>query len=661
VSLAAALAAFDEATLSTLASKGVVRRAARDVDEGRVTLGEDGGDYAIVAADGEEVRIDARGPAKATCTCPAPGICRHRVAAALLIGKASREAAPSPAAQDAPPIADEIAAIDEAAMRRFAGRAGWRAALEMAEAGCETRQEGIALVIRLGGEATEIRYLRGLGIENMVSKASAARRKALHVAALIAVRAAAGIAPAETASPAPAPSAADIDRGFLETVRSALADACRTGLSLAPLVLEERLFALSVSSRADAMPRLGALLRAIARMVRDRRERSFRFDPDHCLGQIAAADALARALLAGDPDRRTALLGTARQAYEEIGPLRLHGLGAETWRAEGGARGATGFFYDPEGDRWFTASLARGPGQDPSFDARHAFAHEAIFGGETLASLSRAEIAFDSVAASPQHRLSTSGAGRPDVLGTSAISDWPCVFTRWQPLALRLRSRLSGGLAAPPPAMEPVILRPRRTGTPWFDDLRQELRWAIEDEAGAWLILSLAYDPDRAARFDHLAATAFRSGFSGEIVAAATITGTAFELRPIAMVDSRGLRSLDLEEVPAQKRSFMAGWRARRGPGAMIALPRPATLALLDRIATELTGLAETGCRPIGTAGDERLERLAGQAGRAGLGLVEEAIGRVRGDPAYAGALLAGYYGVDQVRRQLIELPLGSP
>ena len=663
VSLASALAPFDEAALAALANKGIVRRAARDVAEGKAVLVSRDGDAAEVAADGETVRIDAGGPTKARCTCPAPGICRHKLAAILLL-QAGGDAAPAAPGEDrADALIAEIAAIPEATLRRFAGRAGWRAALELAEAGAEIVADGTALVIRLAGEEHEVRYLGGLGIDGMVSKASPARRKPLHAAALIAVRLHAGVepdaAPAEAATPEPVFA---LDPAFLAEVRATLAEACRSALSFAPVALEERLFTLSVSSRADALPRLGAILRAIARAIRERRTRSFRFDPDRTLDLIATADAIARALpVVADPAGRAALLGTARQVYGDVGALRLHGLGAETWAIEGGGRGVTAFLYAPDHDRWFTLSLARGAGQDPTFDPARAFASEAVLGAHTLASLSNAELAAEGVAASPQGRLSLAAGGRIEILrsGNTLSDDWPCAFTRWSALAERLRAHLAGRLTAPAPMLEPVILRPRRTDTPWFDDLAQTLCWPVEDEDGTWIALSVPHNPDRQAHSDHVASL-LTSGFGGAIVVAATIAGPRFDLRPIALADANGIRSLDFDRAGAGKTGLTGRIAAlwQRGRPGFVPAPKSATIVLLDGIANELTGIAEMGCRALGSDGDHRLAGLAERASRFGLDSIAGAVGGLRTAADLAPALLAARYRIDQLRRQMTALPL---
>lgn len=663
--LAAALAVFDEAALIALANKGVVRRAARDVVEGKVAIVGFEGGGAVIDADGATVRIGPGGPAKAGCSCPAPGVCRHRVAAVLLL-QGGAEAPPSE--EDAlPKLLAEIAAIPEETMRRFAGRAGWRAALEMAEAGAEVEADGTALRIRLADPPFDIRYLPGLGLAGMVSKVKATRLKAVHVAALIAARRSAGIEPeAAVETEAQAEAKGGPDPAYLEEIRSALAEACRTALSLAPIALEERLFTLSVSSRADNLPRLGAMLRGIARMIRDRRERSFRFDPDHCLGQIATADAIARALLAGEGrPGREGLLGSVRQSYAEAGPLRLRGFGAESWRSEGGARGVTAFFYDEEQDRWMTASIARGAGQDPGFDPHQAYAHERIWSGQSLASVAGAELRFEAMAVSEQGRLATSKASGPtvDYPEEPPPDEWLCVSRDWTALTARLHERLSGTLSAPPPAMDIVVLRPRRTLAPYFDDLGQALTWPVEDESGQWLALSIPHDPGRVDRLDPLAAL-LGSEWRGDVVAAATASGTRYHLRPIALADGRGVASIDLDSLPKPvgARISLRGIRTmlQRRRSDLAPAARPASAHLLDQIRGALTGLAELGCQNIAASQDGALASLGARASRAGLETAAEAVERVRtAAPAELPAsVLAACYAVDRLRSRLAMLPL---
>ena len=136
--LRAALAVFDDAALEALTNKGIVRRAAKDVEGGKVTIIEEMEARIVAAADGETVEVDAGGPRKARCSCPAAGICRHKVAVVLAFrataapvtdgnqdqGSQEREAL------GADPLA-EVMALDSATIAKWAGKPNLRAAIEL--------------------------------------------------------------------------------------------------------------------------------------------------------------------------------------------------------------------------------------------------------------------------------------------------------------------------------------------------------------------------------------------------------------------------------------------------------------------------------------------------------------------------------------------------
>ena len=110
---------YDDDTLATLANPGLLRRAAKDVEAGKIAWAEQGTEAGVVTADGQRVQLDARGPQQARCDCPAPGICKHILGAALWL-RALEPAAPGSAAgahsdeqqdRQAPPGADPLAEI----------------------------------------------------------------------------------------------------------------------------------------------------------------------------------------------------------------------------------------------------------------------------------------------------------------------------------------------------------------------------------------------------------------------------------------------------------------------------------------------------------------------------------------------------------------------
>ena len=128
--LRADLLALTEDYLATLANRGLVKRAAKELAAGNgahVGAAEDG---ALVAAypDGTTTRLAAGSPlTEATCSCAATGLCRHRIG--LVLAYRHQHAADSPAA-GTPAEPDRAAAApwspgeisDEALERVFGAR-----------------------------------------------------------------------------------------------------------------------------------------------------------------------------------------------------------------------------------------------------------------------------------------------------------------------------------------------------------------------------------------------------------------------------------------------------------------------------------------------------------------------------------------------------------
>jgi hypothetical protein len=107
-------ASLDDAALEALASRGLVRRAAADVAAGRAEVIAEDPAGATVRVDGETARVMAKGPRAGGCSCPAPGVCRHRLAALILLrgtgpgdatdGGGNLALAPPAAGPAAPPV-----------------------------------------------------------------------------------------------------------------------------------------------------------------------------------------------------------------------------------------------------------------------------------------------------------------------------------------------------------------------------------------------------------------------------------------------------------------------------------------------------------------------------------------------------------------------------
>jgi hypothetical protein len=661
--LSAALAAFDDSALATLANPGLVRRAHRDVEEGKLRLVSAREGRAAVEADGQLVTIDGRGPGAAACECKSVALCRHRIAAVLFLRQLQEE--PAGEEEDVGGAEGIVIELDPAAIQRWAGKANWRAALELVET--MTLVQPFANSVAVSFEELEepIRILRGQGLSGIISKAPKSRAKAYHAAAVLAARRHFGAAPPEAADEgeAPAPAVVEVDRAFLDRVAASLCEVAALGFNLAPVPLEESLFELSVSSRADSLPRLSAMLRAIAAQVRLRRRRALAFDPDRLLELAATAFALTRALAAGDQERRARLGGAVRRDFAAAGPLSLIGCGGERWRTDSGARGVTAWFMEAGTGGWLSASLARGAGQDPSFNPAEAWQGQPMWQSEPLAVLAHARIELEGARRSSEGRLSAPAAARARVVGRDVRPDdgWPGLVREWSELREAWLRQTGLGLEADE-SPTACLLAPTGAAPPYFDDLAQQLVWPLRDSAGEWLALTL--DQESVSSAIGALEANVRSGWEGFVLARLMRTGDMLEVCPVTLFRGGGAIDLTLWRAPYSAPGSGGGavrsWLARLKADNSLRFARTGrggTDSVLAAAWRHLLDCAETGpalTRSIhGGAGSgiaAHAERLDGHGLPALAGLLREG-------GASAG-LLAAAYGLLVARQQRVAAPL---
>ena len=77
--------AYDQDSLSTYANTGLVRRALKDIEAGKVILQTEQSEQITIESDGQQVGLSSAGLVNASCSCPATGACKHIVAAVLYL------------------------------------------------------------------------------------------------------------------------------------------------------------------------------------------------------------------------------------------------------------------------------------------------------------------------------------------------------------------------------------------------------------------------------------------------------------------------------------------------------------------------------------------------------------------------------------------------
>jgi hypothetical protein len=657
------LAGFDDTALAVLANPGLVRRAHRDLAEGKVRLVSSAPDRADVEADGQLVSITARGPRFADCACMSSAVCRHRIAAVLFLqSQASTdlggEVVPPP---DPANPEDVIVALDIAALERWAGKASWRAALELVGANCSVEPQANGIAVTIEGQDEAVLILRGQGFDGIVSKAAKGKRKALHAAAVLLARRHCGL---------PLPAAGDlseqqadtavpeIDAKFLALVEKALGEVVQLGFNLAPLPLEESLFEISVSSRADNLPRLAAILRTIAARIRLRRHRSLAFDPDELLELTATAFALIRALAVGSGDRQSALAGKVRRDFQTSPQLGLLGCGGERWRTIAGARGVTAWFVQIESGRWLSTTLARGPGQDPQFMPGQAWQYQSMWQTDSLAKLAHAHFELEGASISEDGRLSAPASAKATILqnGVAPSAELSVVIREWSELRSEFHRQAGLGLdAVPGPA--PCLLAPSATASPYFDDLSQKLIWPIRDTQGAWLALTLDHEEPSSVAIEALE-DQVRHSWNGLILARISRDRRGLVASPITLFGEGGPIDLTFwQKSHSKARPATGGWLARMRPHKsaqqFVRAPRDTTQSAIEAAWQYLIDRVEAGPGLFATLDGDRsahAERLEA----FGLPILAGLLRQIN----CSSSLLEAAFGLLVARQQRSSIPL---
>jgi hypothetical protein len=671
--------ALDDRALETLASKGLVRRAAADVAAGRATIIKEDERVAEVRVDGETAQVLAGGPRLGRCSCPAPGVCRHRLAALILLRAAKGDAGAAGTARgegaslEPPPVesvdwAAVVATYTPELLARFAGRTGWRealAALERVE-DAEVTPLGASLQVRLSPQEEPVLFLAAGGLDAALTKAPEKKRKLQVVVAALAARHAFGLSTG-TAKPATSPivgAAAAPDSRTLENVREILRRAYGTALAFAPAALEGEIRRLALAGRVESMPRLAASLRRLAGAFDPLRRRGADADPDAMLELMAETYALTWALAAPtDVARRAALIGQARQDYGPVGDLELLGLGAKLWTTPSGAHGVTAYFYGPGPGEAFTLTQARADHTDITFDPRAAFHHTPVW-GSPMSRLCEAKVRLSGALVSAAQRLSTSQdvsaatlAWTPSV---DAVCDWNCVHSDWRALERRLQTVLAGRLSAPAPTETPVILIFKRYAPVRFDELTQTLIWPLADQAGRWIGLTLPFEGVERDRIDVLERLTARER-CWAVLATAEVADGGIELRPYALWGaSQHLLDFPPTPKPGPKPSGdLTALLERLKVGIGTARSRPQGLTsrgtssdrLIDRGWGLLLRGAESGRHFSTAAFASDCRELANEFARAGLISIAKAFDAAAASGAREDAYLRAAWAIVSARR----------
>ena len=665
--------AYDDDTLTALANAGLLRRALKDVEAGKLAWVERGQAGGVVSADGQRVTLDARGPQQARCDCPAPGICKHILGAALWLragggaveegeadgGAAGTHSNPAPveglsgAEADgggAPPAGPgdplaEVLALAPAALFKAAGAAAVRRAAGTPVTQVDWQVQGATLVMTLPELGQTCRWVAGAGFAGMVSEVPAAQCKAVHLIAIAALRAQQGQPLAWPAGvqavTAPQPGEAGLserERAFLQQVQATLQELLAGGLSHVSELTSARLLALNMSARGEGLPRLAALLRNLGGTVELLVRRDHRAQERDALAEMARIHALCVALSGAQGALAGGLRGRVRRDFDADATLALLPLGGHWWQTRGGARGLTLAFWDVQHGRLLQAALARPDGSDTSFNPRSAWVSQAWWpGAGTAQRLCEGTLTLSQPRLAENGRIAPGGATRAQA-GPAWAADDPRVQTLgcgdWQKLEAMLRQ--ATGLAGEP--LDTVVLRPAGTREPVLDEASQQLAWPLQDAAGRWLAPVIPVGPDTQRRAENLVRLTARRAAVHAVLVRVERGAASTLLVPLAVLSENAqgrLQPIALDFAEEAQRPTSLGGRILRlfearqklQPSALPSLV-PASLAgrLLAPVAAVLEEQAATGRMPLTPSQAQRLQAAQELLASVGLATLAEAV-----------------------------------
>lgn len=625
------LQSHDDTALAALTSKGLLRRASRDLQAGVARVDSLTDAEAVLSVGDEKTTLLASGPKASTCSCKAAGVCRHILLAILLL----REQLPASAETDdeaVPGACEKLCAASVAQLQKFAG-ADWDKALALngSEPDCRVDERAPNVTVQFPELDATITFIAASEWKDAIYKGPKTRQRLLTTVAALQVRLLHGLRVSDDA-----PATSGVSARFIDDAQAAIERAVAATLPGRSATSLDMLLDLAISSRCETLPRLSAELRGLARESQRACERHADFDSAEFLLQASRSYALLEALRHAPNDPQ--LTGTLRRDYQKTDAIELWPLAAARWRSATGARGLTAYAMDAAGDRWYTFSDGRAAGIDRSFQVEHAF-DMPIWGGGALRSMigHRLTLAEPRVAADGSLSAQSSGATKTAMPSLDAIVQSSAVHRNWASLRCDLAARIGRGVRRRAVAL-PALIAPTGFGKIGFDELHQCYQWQLSDDCNQPLLLRLP------AEQDSMAIALWRmSGRIRALVCECTLENRQLQLRPVSVISEvKGaieVVSVDFDPPPVERgfRRMMTNWRERIAEPLQISHGVDNAIGrLLVDVADQLAIVVENG-----PAGD--LAPLFARLEASGLSVLHDALSQATRSTELRSVLVASY------------------
>ena len=356
--LSAALAAADENYLIGLCNKGTVNRAKKDLAAltNPESVTENGG---VTVRLGEASCFITSPLGESRCSCPSGAICRHRIAAILLL-KQQLDAQPAETPPPQKPKFQELRAYPPDKLAKQLGAKRLSAALFRHESGSGPEiTETSVVTVEMPWLPASVRLLEPLEHSSCTCHS---KTFCPHKAeALLYWQLKEGIADPALLQTQPAGTDLDLEavRGVCRAVRETLAAQMATGLSRMPPGVCETVERMAALCHTAKLPELERALRGLHGEYAAYFARSATYRDAALLQRISAAFRLAGALEEADGETVSALAGTFRDEYLPVGDLKLYLLGMREFSGRSGYAGTIYYFWERDAHRFYTFTHVR--------------------------------------------------------------------------------------------------------------------------------------------------------------------------------------------------------------------------------------------------------------------------------------------------------------
>ncbi|MBL8115211.1 MAG: hypothetical protein JNK60_20175 [Acidobacteria bacterium] len=570
--LRSALAAFDEDALVALATKGLLKRARRDLETQTPEIAGENAGRVVVRIEGETVEL-APSPRDSICSCPSDEICRHVVAAIVFVksGEPATSVETAPVAPSrAASLVPELLAIGDDALEAHGGKAIFKRASRSLARGLEVElDDAVPLVVRFPGLNVSVRFLPGSGGGLLEGSLCSCRASACEhrVEAVLGVQVSRGARPPLVDDAAlEASSGAPRSRDEVRlSVKRFLIEMVATGLSRLSRAAAGRMTTLAMSAHGVDLPRLSRLLDTLAHEVDAQLSRKVSAGTPGLLTAASRTLLLAEALARPVP----ALVGEHRSPYLPVGELVLHGLGARRFVTPSGFIGLRSYFWD-ESSRRFAAWTDARPEGTPGFDPIPRFRAPGPWTGCPSPEVAtRSRFRLGGAQRNARGRLSGREASTFTALEPSQPLALPVAVHDFSALVERAYTLFGGFLRDRRELADLVVLGIASAGPATFDAVRQRLSRPVSDAAGRTLRLVVRHEEQTAELVDALEEKGDLSGVLGQL----RLDDGQLVVEPLALYQGAVTRSPTLEPPRVKPR------RATLGQRLAALAPSPAPVA----------------------------------------------------------------------------------